>query len=96
MSNLINQASRLIFNSFVREGKGLNTMFRTMDVNLIVMSRETALAVMKEDYEGRFFHRSLTRTEPDKIGPARVAYDDSMSLGEMLVAEAHDGRAHGR
>jgi len=85
---LIDQAYRLIFNSFVLEGSGLNASVRPMDVNLVVMSHGTAREIMRADYSNAIFRRSLTRDEPDRIGPARVAYDDSMSLGEMLAAEA--------
>lgn len=33
--------------------------------------------------------RKAAKDQPDRCGPARVAYDDSMSLGQMIVAEAH-------
>jgi hypothetical protein len=63
---------------------------RAAAINLIVMSRETAREIMRNDY-GRLFNKSLHRDQPDRLGPALVAYDDSLGLGEFLIAEAIGG-----
>lgn len=84
----IKKVNGLVFDSYVREGVGMEARVRRMDVNLIVMSRATAREIMREDRYGDHFRCSMVKTEPDRCGPARVAYDDSMALGEMLVAEA--------
>lgn len=92
MRTYLNRAMDLILGSVVHEklsGDGLDAtgMVRAMNVNLIVMSRETAREIMRHDY-GRQFRKSMIRTEPDRLGPARVAYDDSLGPGEFLIAEA--------
>lgn len=46
--------------------------------------------VMRNDF-GRLFNKSLHRDQPDRLGPAGVAYDDSLGLGEFLIAEAIGG-----
>ncbi len=83
--NWAKKAGNLIFNSLVSEGVG---RMRAMDVNLIVMSHETAREIAREDWHGACWHQSRIKTDPDRIYNRRVAYDDSMGLGEMLVAEA--------
>ena len=82
------QAGNLIFNSMVSEGTGFHgSRARPMAVGLIVMSDKTAREIMREDYGGTVFRRAMVETEPDRCYGVRVAYDRSMALGEMLVAE---------
>jgi hypothetical protein len=58
-----------------------------MDVKLIVISRETAMAVMRENFHNCPFERGGDKSQPDRIFGRRVAYDDSLALGECLIAE---------
>lgn len=84
------QAGNLIFNSRIAEGTGFkDARVRPMQVGLIVMSDETAREIMREDYSQTVFRRAIVKTEPDRCYGIRVAYDRSMALGEMLVAELH-------
>lgn len=95
MSTHLNRAMDLILGTVVEEHDGPvvpNGKFRrrAAAINLIVMSHETAREIMRNDF-GRLFNKSLHRDQPDRLGPARVAYDDSLGLGEFLVAEAIGG-----
>lgn len=84
------QAGNLIFNSKISEGTGFHdSRARPMDVGLIVMSHDTAREIMREDISRSVFQYSLVKTEPDRCYGVRVAYDESMARGEMLVAELH-------
>lgn len=97
----LEKARNLIFNTRVRLDKpriGLSgpeklsasTAGRIMEVNLIVMSFYTAREIMREQGYGCVdFVKSMDKTQPDRLCGVRVAYDDSMGAGEMLVAEAH-------
>ena len=95
MTTYLNRAMDLILGTVVEEHdepfapKG-KFRRRAAAINLIVMSRETAREIMRNDY-GRLFNESLHRDQPDRLGPARVAYDDSLGLGEFLIAEAIGG-----
>lgn len=90
----INHAGRLIFNAVVREGTGIKeTHTRLMKVGVIVMSEETAREIMREDYGQTVFRRALVKTEPDRCYGIRVAYDRSMTLGEMMVGEVTRGES---
>ncbi len=84
----LSRAADMIFETKVIEdlggGKGRQ---RTLNPNLIVMSHHTAREIMREDRGGSFRH-AMVKTEPDRLFMARVAYDDSMGPGEMMVAEA--------
>ena len=82
------QAGNLIFNSRITECVGFeDARARPMRVGLIVMSDETAREIMREDHGGTVFRRTMVKTEPDRCYGVRIAYDDSMARGEMLVAE---------
>jgi hypothetical protein len=58
-----------------------------MDVKLIVISRETAMEVMRESFYNSPFERGSDKSQPDRLFGRRVAYDDSLALGECLIAE---------
>ncbi len=89
MSRFSDKAGNLIFNSFVLEDIGGGKIRqRDLKVNLIVMSHETAREIMRYDFDRTIFKHAMVKTEPDTCYGARVAYDDSLRLGEMLVAEA--------
>lgn len=84
----IQKAGNLIFNSMVSEGTGFHdSRARLMTVGLIVMSRDTAREIMREDISGTVFQYALVKAEPDRCYGVRVAYDESMARGDMLVAE---------
>ena len=99
--DLIDKASRLIFGSVILEDTRANPLApvkmsdavrkRSMNIGLIVMSHDTAREMMRADYGRTVFRSSVVRTEPDYCFHARVAYDDSMALGAMLVAETPAG-----
>lgn len=89
MSPMMERAHQLIFGSHVSVGNGPDGYIRRMDVNLIVMSHETFRELVREDVGGHFVRMAVVKTQPDRCGPARVAYDHSMQLGQMIVAEAH-------
>lgn len=82
------KAKNLIFNSYVAEGTGFHdSRARPMDVGLIVMSHDTAREIMREDTSRSVFQYAIVKTGPDRCCGVRIAYDDSMVRGEMLVAE---------
>lgn len=86
MNPMMERAHQLIFGSYVRDESGGRT--RRMGVDLIVMSHETFRELLREDFSGSFVQHDIVKGITDRCGPARVAYDDSMSLGQMIVAEA--------
>lgn len=95
MSTYLSRAMDLILGTIIEERDGPigpkgKFRRRAAAINLIVMSRETAREIMRDDHS-RMFVKSLFREEPDRLGPARVAYDDSLELGQFLVAEAIAG-----
>ena len=55
---------------------------RDLPVNLIVMSHDTAQAIRRE----QIIVRPALKTEPDRIYGVRIAYDDSLALGQFLAA----------
>ena len=75
----------MLFGTMVKTGE---STARRMEPNLLVMSHHTAREMMQEDRGGNIFRHAMVKTEPDRIYGVRVAYDNSMGLGEMLVAEA--------
>jgi len=79
------KAAEMIFNTAVKTGENYG---RIMEPNLIVMSNHTAREMMRDDRGGNIFRRAISKVEPDRIYNVRIAYDDSMDLGEMMVAEA--------
>lgn len=95
MSTYLSRAMDLILGTVIEERDGPigpkgKFRRRAAAINLIVMSHETAREIMRYDHS-RVFHKSMIRSEPDRLGPARVAYDNSLDLGEFLVSEAIGG-----
>lgn len=96
--SLLNKAGGLIHDTLVYDptpralyagpATGKDRKGRRMAVNLIVFSHHTAREMMREDISGTVFRPAMVKTEPDRIYGVRIAYDDSMGLGEMAVAEA--------
>ena len=86
------KAGNLIFNSHVEEGTGFrDRRIRPLNPGVIVVSRSTAREIVREDYARTVWHMAMVKTEPDRCYGIRVAYDESMALGEMLVGETHGG-----
>jgi hypothetical protein len=58
-----------------------------LDVKLIVMSRETHMEVMRLDYSGSTgVSFQQDKTQPYRMFGIRIAFDDSLPFGEVLVA----------
>lgn len=92
MSELLNKAYRLIFNSVILVDEPTpDTKGRKLDVNLIVMSRDTFRELLRADAMGNLVRFSHVKDQPHRLGPARVAYDDTLGLGEMIVARSRHG-----
>lgn len=98
MSDLINEIARKVYNtrvcrkpkaSYIAGAKVVDEkiVVEHLDVKLIVMSRDTFYEVCRLDYNG---HTGLTmrqdKSEPYRMFDIRVAFDDSLSLGNVLVA----------
>jgi hypothetical protein len=56
-------------------------------VNLIVMSRDSAREIMRSQGAADIV-RGANKAEPDRIYGVRIAYDDSLGLGQFLAAFA--------
>jgi hypothetical protein len=54
-------------------------------VNLIVMSRDSAREIMRSQGAADIM-RGANKAEPDRIYGVRIAYDDSLGLGQFLAA----------
>lgn len=99
MSNLIDNIRRKVFNTkIIRKPKASffvsgpdaepkDITIDQLDVKLIVMSYHTHMEVMKDDYTGATgmsLHQD--KSQPYRMFGIRVAFDDSLPLGEVLVA----------
>lgn len=98
MSNLINNIYHKIYNtkiirkpkaSFSVEGpeaEPKNIVTECLEVKLIVMSYDTHVEVMKNDYRGvTGMSLRQDKSQPYRMFGIRVAFDDSLPLGEVLV-----------
>jgi hypothetical protein len=54
-------------------------------VNLIVMSRDSAREIMRSQ-GAAYIVPGADKAEPDRIYGVRIAYDDSLGLGQFLAA----------
>jgi hypothetical protein len=99
MDNLINNIHRKIFNTkiyrkprasfFVTDPEvaSKDIAIEHLDVKLIVMSYDTHMEVMKEDYSGvTGVSFRQDKSQPYRMFGIRVAFDDSLPFGEVLVA----------
>jgi hypothetical protein len=98
MSSLIRNIENKVFNTrILRKPKPAitadpniedikNVPIEYLDVKLIVMSRETHMEVMKQDYSGSYISYSYDKTQPYRMFGIRIAFDDSLPFGEVLVA----------
>jgi hypothetical protein len=58
-----------------------------LDVGVIIMSRDTHMEVMKQDYTnytGGAYPQD--KSQPHRMFGIRIAFDDSIPFGEVLVA----------
>lgn len=56
--------------------------------SLVLMSRESEREIMREDYGNMTgILTPVGLTEPRRVYGVRVAFDDSLAVGEFLVAE---------
>jgi hypothetical protein len=98
MSSLIRNIENKVFNTrILRKPKPAitadpniedieNVPIEYLDVKLIVMSRETHMEVMRQDYSGTYVSYPYDKTGPYRMFGIRVAFDDSLPFGEVLVA----------
>jgi hypothetical protein len=97
MSDLINRIHRKVFNTRILRKPRLayvadpnlepvDIPIEYLDVGVIIMSRETHKEVMRQDYFGSYISYSFDKTEPYRIFGIRIAFDDSIPFGEVLVA----------
>jgi hypothetical protein len=99
MSNLINRIHSKVFNTrILRKIKPSitadpniedikNIPIEYLDVKLIIMSRGTHTEVMRLDYNGSTgasFQQD--KSQPYRMFGIRIAFDDSLPFGEVLVA----------
>ena len=102
MSNLINNIHRKVFQTRIIRKTHLaitadpnlpvDIPIEYLDVGVIIMSRDTHMEVLKQDPGGMYIrHIALTQdhinqTQPYRMFGIRVAFDDSLPFGEVLVA----------
>lgn len=58
-----------------------------LDIGVVIMSRDTHMEVLKQDcnnYTGAAYPQD--KSQPYRIFGIRIAFDDSLPLGEVLVA----------
>ena len=61
------------------------TTFEYVEPSIIIMSRETEYEIMRDDYRNDC--GALNNTQPRTFCGVRVAYDDSLPLGDVIVGE---------
>jgi hypothetical protein len=98
MSSLIRNIENKVFNTrILRKPKPAiaadpnvedikNIPIEYLDVKLVVMSRETHMEVMRHDYSGSYVSYTYDKTQPYRMFGIRIAFDDSLPFGEVLVA----------
>jgi hypothetical protein len=98
MTNLIDRIYNKVFNTrILRKPKSsyfvdpdvkdeaVSTEY--LDVKLIVMSHETHMEVMRLDYSGSTgVSFQQDKSQPYRLFGIRIAFDDSLPFGEVLVA----------
>ena len=65
----------------------VNIPIEYLDVGVIIMSRDTHMEVLKQDYTnftGAAYPQD--KSQPYRMFGIRIAFDDSLPLGEVLVA----------
>jgi hypothetical protein len=98
MSDLINRIHRKVFNTRILRKPRLAYVadpnlepvgipIEYLDVGVIIMSRETHMEVMRLDYSGSTgVSFQQDKTQPYRMFGIRIAFDDSLPFGEVLVA----------
>ena len=97
MSNLINNIHRKVFHTRIIRKTHLaitadpnlpvDIPIEYLDVGVIIMSRGTYMEVMRLDYNG-FTGAAYPqdKSQPYRMFGIRIAFDDSIPFGEVLVA----------
>lgn len=67
--------------------RGADGSIRDVAVGVFVMSHDSYREVLRYDVGGFYSSYSYDRTKPCTLMGVRVAYDDSMPLGEVQGAE---------
>jgi hypothetical protein len=97
VSNLINNIHRKVFQTRIIRKTHLaitadpnlpvDIPIEYLDVGVIIMSRDTHMEVLKQDYTNStgvaYFQDG---SQPYRMFGIRVAFDDSLPFGEVLVA----------
>jgi hypothetical protein len=98
VSNLINNIHRKVFQTRIlrklprattvdHNQEPVDIPIEYLDVGVIIMSRDTHMEVMKQDYinyTGGAYPQD--KSQPYRMFGIRIAFDDSLPLGEVLVA----------
>ena len=98
MSNLIDRIHRKVFQTRILRKTHLayvadpnlepvNIPIEYLHVGVIIMSRDTHMEVLKQDYTnytGCAYPQD--KSQPYRMFGIRIAFDDSLPLGEVLVA----------
>jgi hypothetical protein len=98
VSNLINNIHRKVFQTrILRKTKSayvadpnqepVDIPIEYLDVGVIIMSCDTHMEVLKQDYTnytGGAYPQD--KSQPYRMFGIRIAFDDSLPLGEVLVA----------
>jgi hypothetical protein len=98
MSDLINRIHRKVFQTRILRKTSLaittdpnlepvNIPIEYLHVGVIIMSRDTHMEVLKQDYTnftGAAYPQD--KSQPYRMFGIRIAFDDSLPLGEVLVA----------
>ena len=84
--NIIEKVHRAIFEGTVATVPVTpNVWRRDLPVNLIVMSRDSAREIRRA--QGYItIKQGADKTQPDRLYGVRIAYDDSLGLGEFIAA----------
>ena len=85
--NIIEKVHRAIFEGTVATVPVTPDVWRRdLPVNLIVMSRDSAKEIMRAQGYVVTINQGADKTKPDQIYGVRIAYDDSLGLGEFIAA----------
>lgn len=85
MYDVTNELYRKVLCSAVQVG--MTGKARAMRPTLVVLSHDTVMQVRREHAYNCPFQHGGDKTQPDRLFGIRVAYDDSLRLGEVILAE---------
>jgi hypothetical protein len=98
MTNLINRIHRKVFNTRIlrktqlaitvdSDAASRDIHIEYLDVGVIIMSRDTHREVLRLDYNGiTGASFQYDKSQPYRMFGIRIAFDDSLPFGEVLVA----------